>query len=279
MTTHYILLINCTDRKGLIHNITGVLYHHGLNIVSNGEFVDQKRKLFFMRTEFSGTLHPEQIVTELKTVLPDGADIQLPKRQKRDVIIMASKEFHCLGDLLSRYAFDDLGANVLAVISNHTTLKDYVQRFGIPYHYVSHTNKMREEHEARIIKIIDKYSPDYIVLAKYMRVFTPAFVSHYKNQIVNIHHSFLPAFTGASPYKQAFDRGVKIIGATAHFVNEDLDNGPIITQDITPVDHTYSAEDMGRAGRDVEKVVLAKALKLVFEDRVFINGNKTIVFG
>jgi len=279
MTTHYILLINCTDQKGLIHNITGVLYHHGLNIVSNGEFVDQKRKLFFMRTEFSGTLHPEQIVNELKTVLPDGADIQLPKRQKKDVIIMVTKEFHCLGDLLSRHAFDDLDANVLAVISNHTTLKDYVQNFGIPYHYVSHTNKMREEHEAKIIKIIDKYSPDYIVLAKYMRIFTPAFVSNYKNQIINIHHSFLPAFTGANPYKQAFGRGVKIIGATAHFVNEDLDNGPIITQDIIPVDHTYSAEDMGRAGRDVEKVVLAKALKLVFEDRVFINGNKTIVFG
>lgn len=279
MTTHYVLLITCADQKGLIHKITGVLYHHGLNIVSNGEFVDQDRKLFFMRTEFSGTLHPEHIVNELKTVLPDGADIQLPKRQKKDVVIMVTKEFHCLGDLLSRHAFDDLDANVLAVISNHTTLKDYVQNFGIPYHYVSHTNKMREEHEAKIIKIIDKYSPDYIVLAKYMRIFTPAFVSNYKNQIINIHHSFLPAFTGANPYKQAFGRGVKIIGATAHFVNEDLDNGPIITQDIIPVDHTYSAEDMRRAGRDVEKVVLAKALKLVFEDRVFINGNKTIVFG
>jgi formyltetrahydrofolate deformylase len=148
----------------------------------------------------------------------------------------------------------------------------------VPFHYVPHNDLSREDHEAQITEIIGSYRPDYLVLAKFMRVLTPAFTRQYANRIVNIHHSFLPAFIGANPYRQAYQRGVKIIGATAHFVSDDLDEGPIITQDVIHINHSKSAAQLAMAGKDVEKVVLAKALKLVLEDRVFIYGNRTIIF-
>jgi formyltetrahydrofolate deformylase len=193
-------------------------------------------------------------------------------------VVLATKEHHALGDLLIRNFYQELKAEIVAVVSNHEYLRDLVAKFGIPYHYVAHQGLEREEHEGRVLEIIDGYQPEYLVLAKYMRVLSPNFVDCYRGRIINIHHSFLPAFVGAKPYHQAYERGVKIIGATAHFVSDDLDEGPIIAQDVIPVDHTFSAEEMIGAGRDVEKTVLAKALKLVFEDRVFINGNKTVVF-
>ncbi|MDD4891033.1 MAG: formyltetrahydrofolate deformylase, partial [Phycisphaerae bacterium] len=160
------------------------------------------------------------------------------------------------------------------------TLAPLARRFDIPFHVVSHEGIERAEHEARVRAVLDKekLSPEYLVLAKYMRVLSADFVRAYERRIVNIHHSFLPAFAGANPYRQAFDRGVKIIGATAHFVTPDLDGGPIIAQDVIPVDHTHAAADMADAGRDVEKLVLAKALRLVLEDRVFVSGNRTIIF-
>jgi formyltetrahydrofolate deformylase len=182
-----------------------------------------------------------------------------------------------LAELLIRYNFDELDANILAVISNYNTLQPFVSKFSIPFHYVSHEHKTREEHEEAILRTLEIYQPEYLVLAKYMRVLTPSFVAHYANQIINIHHSFLPAFIGANPYKQAYDRGVKIIGATAHFVNNNLDEGPIIAQSVKDVDHNYSAADMAREGKDVEKMVLSQALKLVFNDRVFIHGNRTVI--
>jgi formyltetrahydrofolate deformylase len=153
-----------------------------------------------------------------------------------------------------------------------------VAKFGIPFHYISHEHRTRPEHEDAIHKALAIYQPEFLVLAKYMRVLTPEFVAHYPNKIINIHHSFLPAFIGANPYRQAFDRGVKIIGATAHFVNNNLDEGPIIHQDTIPVTHRLSSDEMARAGKDGEKIVLARALKLVFQDRIFIHKNKTIIF-
>ncbi|MFH5832539.1 formyltetrahydrofolate deformylase [Halalkalibaculum sp. DA3122] len=273
-----VLLIDCPDQKGLVHKITGVLYDHGLNIISNQEFVDAATDHFFMRTAFEGSDNSGQIEQDLNSVLPDAAHIRLTPRGNRSVVVMATKEPHCLGDLLLRYRYGELPADIKAVISNHATLGSLADSFDIPFHCVSHEGVSRRDHEQKITEIINEYDPDYLVLAKYMRIFTPEFIDQYPERIVNIHHSFLPAFAGASPYRQAFERGVKIIGATAHFVTEDLDEGPIIAQDVTPVNHTYTARQMAQAGRDVEKVVLARALQLVLEERVFIHNNRTIVF-
>ncbi|NQD37724.1 formyltetrahydrofolate deformylase [Permianibacter sp. IMCC34836] len=277
MTSH-ILLVDCPDQRGLVHAITGVLLRHGCNVLSNHEFVDHELVRFFMRTEFAGEIEPERIATELRAALPAGADVQLSGHRRPRIVVLATKEHHCLGELLIRHAFGELGGDIAAVISNYDSLRALVQKFELPYHNVSHEGLSREQHEAQLLAQIAPYQPDYIVLAKYMRVLTSAAVARYPYRLINIHHSFLPAFVGASPYRQAWARGVKIIGATAHFVTNDLDEGPIIAQNVIPVDHSHSPEDMAQAGRDVEKIVLAKALKLVFEARVFRSGNRTIIF-
>jgi formyltetrahydrofolate deformylase len=190
---------------------------------------------------------------------------------------MVTKESHALGDLLIRHKAGELNANILAVIGNHTDLKDLVERFDIPFFLVSAEGLSREDHEKKISQIIDTFSFDYIVLAKYMRILTSSFVRRYSYKLINIHHSFLPAFVGANPYKQAYERGVKIIGATAHFVTDQLDEGPIIAQDVIPVDHRFSWKEMQKAGRDVEKIVLSRAVSLLLDDRVFVYHNKTII--
>ena len=275
----YNLLIQCPDRKGLIYNITQVVFQHDLNIISNGEFVDRENNYFFMRAEISGdAIQPAQLVADLQKVLPSEVQISLSPHQKKKIVILVTKEHHCLGDLLLREQYNDLNATILAVIANYATLQPLAEKFGVPFHEVAHTDKTREEHDAEIKAIIEQYQPDYVVLAKYMRVLNPAFVEQFPNRIINIHHSFLPAFIGANPYRQAYERGVKIIGATAHFVNNDLDEGPIIAQQVIQVNHTQSARDMAQSGRDVEKIVLAQALKLIFADKVFVNRNKTIIF-
>ncbi len=278
-----VLLVDCPDQRGLVHAITGVLLRHDANVVSNHEFVDHDAARFFMRTEFSGGGDHKQLENELRAVLPAATQLRLSGVRKPDVVVLVTREFHCLGELLIRHAFDELGCRIRAVIGNHDTLRPLVEKFDLPFTCISHegphhTPLSREEHEARVLDAASAYAPDYLVLAKYMRVLTPAAVARFPERIINIHHSFLPAFIGASPYRQAWGRGVKIIGATAHFVTNDLDEGPIIAQSVIPVDHTHSAEDMAQAGRDVEKIVLAKALKLVFEDRVMLNGNRTVIF-
>lgn len=273
-----VLHIDCPDEKGLVYKITEVLYRHGLNIVSNQEFVDTDSQHFVMRTAFEGTEESNGIVKDLEGKLPASANIRQSEIGNSSLVIMATQEPHCLGDLLLRYNQDEIPADVRAVISNYNDLDSLAHAFDVPYHHVSHKNVERKAHEEEIKEVLEHYQPDYIVLAKYMRIFTPEFVSRYKNRIINIHHSFLPAFVGANPYKQAFERGVKIIGATAHFVTDDLDEGPIIAQDVLPINHTYTAKEMANAGRDVEKTVLAKAVKLVLEERIFIHNGRTIVF-
>src|SRR5690606_36492830 len=183
-----------------------------------------------------------------------------------------------LGDLVVRSYFKELHANIQAVIGNYETLRPFTEKFGLPFHYVSHEGKEHPEFEQGLLDVLDQYQPDYIILAKFMRILSPAFVGRYNERIINIHHSFLPAFKGADPYRKAFQRGVKLIGATAHIVNNDLDEGPIITQQIIPVRHDDGLRDMIEAGHEVEKAVLAEALKMLLEDRVFVTGNKTIVF-
>lgn len=273
-----VLLIHCPDQPGLVHKTTGVVYRHQLNIISNGEFVEKNYNHFFMRTEFSGEIDQALLLRDIHQVLPEDAVVKLTPRKKRDIVILATREHHCLSDLLIRHAFHELDVNIQCVISNYNTLESLAQKFTIPFHYVSHEGKTREEHENAMAAIIATYRPEFLVLAKYMRVLTPGFIRDFTNRIINIHHSFLPAFAGANPYAQAYERGVKIIGATAHFVNENLDEGPIIGQNVIPVGHTHNAREMAQAGRDVEKIVLARSLKLVLEERVFVYRNKTIIF-
>lgn len=273
-----ILLIDCPDEKGLIYNITKVIYNHNLNVVSNQEFVEPDAGMFFMRTVVEGNGWSDSIEEDLNNVLPEKANLRVATMKKRSVVVLATKEPHCLGEILLKNAYGVLPSDVKAVISNHDELRPLAESFNIPFHHVPVEGASRKEHEEKVLKKINPYAPDYLVLAKYMRIFTPGFVQQFPNRIVNIHHSFLPAFVGASPYQQAYDRGVKIIGATAHFVTEDLDEGPIIAQDILPVNHTYTAKGMAQAGQDVEKHVLSRALKLVLEEKVFIYRHKTILF-
>ena len=272
------VLIDCDDSRGLVYQISKVFYDYNLNIDSNREFVDKDNGKFFMRTVVTGEFDDKSLQNSLKEILPKNASVRVITPKKKKIIIMVTKESHALGDILIRYADGELEADICAVIGNRDVLKDLVERFDIPFIYIPADNMTRVEHEQLLIEELQKYQFDYIILAKYMRILTPLFVSEYKNKIINIHHSFLPAFIGANPYKQAYERGVKIIGATAHFVTNDLDEGPIIAQDVIPVNHRFDWRDMQRAGRDVEKVVLSRAMSLVLNDRVFINGNKTIVF-
>ncbi len=278
MLERAVLLIETEDAKGLVYKVGSVLFEMDLNIDHNGEFVEKSTGRFFMRTELSGTVNTQLLHDRLMATLPEGTVIKLVPIKKKRIVVLVTKESHCIGDLLIRNEFGELNAEIAAVVGNYEVLKPLTEKFDIPFHYVDHTGLDREAHEKKMIEIIDGYAPDYLVLAKFMRVLTPLFVKHYANRIINIHHSFLPAFIGAKPYQQAYDRGVKIIGATAHFVNDNLDEGPIIEQNVIHVDHSYSAEDMANAGHDVEKIVLAKALKVVFEDRVFVNQNKTVIF-
>ncbi len=273
----YLLRIDSPDEKGLVYKITKILFDNNLNIISNGEYVDNELKHFFMRTEIEGDFDVTTLQNEINNVLPEKAKLKLSCTSKKKVVILATKEHHCLGDLLIKNAYNDMNIDILAVIGNYDTLEALVQKFDIPYHHISHENLTREQHETAILQKINEYKPEYIVLAKYMRILTPKFVEQFPEKIINIHHSFLPAFIGANPYRQAYTRGVKLIGATAHFVNNDLDDGPIIIQEIIPVDHTYDANSMRKAGREIEKVALSKALKLVFEEKVFVKNNKTII--
>lgn len=277
---HPVLRVVCPDQPGLVRAISQTLAEAGANIARNDEFVDAATDMFFMRTAFENVA-PEQwpsIEQTLLQALPPGAQVTVEAPQPKRIVICATKEYHCIGDLLLRHHFNDLNAQIVAVISNHDALRDLVTRFDIPYHHVTHDLNDRQKHETGVLDILARYQPDYIVLAKYMLILSPDFVRAYAGRLINIHHSFLPAFIGAKPYAQAFTRGVKMIGATAHFVTDALDEGPIITQQVVNVDHNDDAQAMAKAGREVETQTLAKALKLVFDDRVFVNGNKTVVF-
>ncbi len=273
-----ILKIECPDEKGLVHRITGCLLDHGLNMIANGEIVEPDTRRFFMRAEVEGPVADKALARDLARVLPPLAKWEILIPRPKRIVLMVSREAHCIGDLLVRHQFGEIDAEIVGVIGNHDRLQPLVERFDLPFHCVPHGEISREAHEEHIMEIVDGLSPDYIVLAKYMRVLTPGFVRKYHPRIVNIHHSFLPAFVGANPYRQAHQRGVKIIGATAHFVTDNLDEGPIIAQDVFRVLSHYTAAQMTKAGRNVEKHVLNRALYLVFEDRVFISGNKTIIF-
>jgi formyltetrahydrofolate deformylase len=273
-----IIVIQCTDQVGLVASITRVLAEAQLNIVSMREHVDEANNRFFMRLEVAHAGDGAFIESKLRAVLPPDADIHINPLPDKEVVVLVTKEYHCLADILIRNFYGTLGATVKAVIGNYDVLGDICRRFEIPFYHISHQELSKQEFEKRILETVQKYTPDYVILAKFMRILSAGFVSRFPMRIINIHHSFLPAFIGANPYKQAYERGVKLIGATAHFVSNELDEGPIIAQQIIPVNHSFSAADMIKAGREIETAVLANALKLVFEDRVFVFANKTVVF-
>ena len=275
----YRVLIDCSDKKGLVYKVSKLFFELELNILSNHEFVDADNNKFFMRTVVEGNIEEGKLASALNAKLDDDVNIKIVSPVKKNIVLMVTKESHCLGDILIRYEAGELDANIIGVVSNYDLLEPLVQKFDIPYFTVSHVDLNREEHEAKILECLSQFKDiDYIVLAKYMRILTSTFVEVYDKKLINIHHSFLPSFIGANPYKQAYERGVKLIGATAHFVTNDLDEGPIISQDVINVNHDHSWRDMQRSGRDVEKITLSRALKLALEDRIFVEGNKTIIF-
>ncbi len=274
---NHVLLIDCLDQKGLISKISTTLANCDLNIVEMKEHVDHHSNTFYMRCEFTGNGDMKDLKDQLSLQLPSTANIVINPKKKKDVIIFATKEHHCLSDILIRHYFSELNLEIKCVIANHRDLRDLVMKFGIDFVHIPHENKTKEEFEHEIYEVTKKHSPDYLILAKFMRILSPEFVAKYPNKIINIHHSFLPAFIGANPYRQAFERGIKIIGATSHFVTDDLDEGPIISQKTIQVDHSFSADDMKKAGRDTEKLALAEALVHALDDRIFVMGNKTVI--
>ncbi|WP_316807466.1 formyltetrahydrofolate deformylase [Pedobacter agri] len=273
------ILISCPDQVGLVTNITSVLAAHQLNIIAMREFVDEANKAFFTRIACTGNLenkfHLEQKLLES---LPPEAEVNVIDQQEKQIAVLVTKEYHCLAEILIKNQFKTLGANVKCVIGNYESLRDFTEKLGIPYFYVDHNGKDKTQFEREIKDILNQFDLDYLVLAKFMRILSAEFVKDYEGKVINIHHSFLPAFIGANPYRQAFERGVKIIGATAHFVTDHLDEGPIITQHTTHIDHNFGVKEMVRAGKEIEKKVLLEALELIFENRVFVSGNKTVIF-
>jgi len=274
----YTLQVKCPDQPGLIYKITKALFDQSVNIISQDEFVDKAEGSFFTRATFEGSIDELKLKAKLIEALSDAATINIIPKKKKKIVVLATKEHHCLADLLTRNHFNELNADIQAVISNHNHLKELTEKFDVPYHHISTKALTRVQHETKVREQLSQYSFDFIVLAKYMRILLPEFVSVFKDRIINIHHSFLPSFIGANPYRQAFNRGVKIIGATAHFVTDDLDEGPIIEQGVMRINHTMGVKAMAAAGKNVERDVLIKALNLVFNDKVMLNGRRTVVF-
>ena len=273
-----IITIQCQDRVGLVAQISQLLATRNVNIFSMREFVDTQNNNFFARLDVEHHRDSAEIHKALHYALPADATIKVNPVSQKKIVVLVSKEYHCISDILVRNHFNTLGASVTCVVGNHLILAEICQRFDIPFHYIDHEEKEKANFEQEIVNILAQHTFDYLVLAKFMRILSPNFVLQFVNKIVNIHHSFLPAFIGASPYRQAHQRGVKLIGATAHFVTNDLDEGPIITQQTIPVNHTFQPEDMMRTGKEIETAVLIKALQYLFADRVFVYDNKTIVF-
>ena len=284
-TTNYgRLIIKCPDQPGIVASVSKFLFDHGSNIIESNQYSsDPEGGEFFIRIEFHShdLLHKrkslEEDFQELARTFSMNYQFTYPHEKKRTAIYV-SNEPHCLMELLWEWQNGDLDTDIVVVISNHETSREIVESYGIPFYYIPANKHIREEVEEQQIKLMEKYDVDLLVLARYMQILTPHFVEKFANKIINIHHSFLPAFIGARPYERAYDRGVKLIGATSHYVTNDLDEGPIIEQDIARVDHRAHVEDLKKIGREVERRVLAKAVKWHLEDRIIVQDNKTIVF-
>lgn len=286
MASSFILTLSGPDRPGIVHAVTAFLVQHNLNIVDSSQFGDLTSKRFFMRVQFVPASETDE-VPELEklcaafesTAQSFSMDFEIhPTTQKPRVMIMVSKIGHCLNDLLFRQSTGQLNIEVPLIISNHPDFAALAATYNIPFMHLPVTAATKAEQEARILELVKEYKIDLIVLARYMQVLSPKLCEAMSGRIINIHHSFLPSFKGAKPYHQAYDRGVKIIGATAHFVTSDLDEGPIIEQNVVRVNHGMSPKELTHAGSNVESNVLAAAVKYVTERRVLLNGHKTVVF-
>ena len=278
-----ILLISCPDRKGEVATIADFIYHHGGNILHADEHGDAETGLFLMRVEFDAKDFNVPLSEFGKYFSPVAETFAMKWRlaqssERPRMIVFVSKYDHCLVDLLYRHQSGELACEIPLIISNHADNQAVAEFYKIPYLVVSVTKDNKQAAEDRIHSLIAEHKPDFMVLARYMQILSNDFVNRYPQRIINIHHSFLPAFVGARPYHQAFERGVKLIGATSHYVTEVLDDGPIIEQDVVRVSHRDTVEDLIRKGRDLEKVVLSRAVRSHVENRVLIYGNKTVVF-
>ena len=283
----YILTISCLDQRGIVHRVSGFLAEHGCNILDSAQFGDPESKLFFMRVHFVaeddafGDATLRAAFASLCSAM--GMDGQLhDARRKPRVMLMVSKIGHCLNDLLFRYKSGLLAVEIPAIVSNHMDFYQLAASYNIPFHHLplapDASVEARTAQESRVLELMQAHEVDLVVLARYMQVLSPRLCEAVRGKAINIHHSFLPSFKGARPYAQAYLRGVKLIGATAHFVTSDLDEGPIIEQDVMRVDHAMDAAHLTAIGRDVESVVLARAVKWFTEHRILQNGDKTVVF-
>ncbi len=280
------LLVSCRDRTGLVAALSHFVFHHGGNITDADQHAESSDAggQFFMRLRFdlgSFTLDRAGIAAELGAMARQfDLSWQLSYNDRRQrVAVMVSKTPHCLYDLLLRQSLNELGGDIVAVLSNHPDLESVAGHFGLPFHHIAVPADGKAAAEARQLALLEELGVDLVVLARYMQVLSPAFVARWQARVINIHHSFLPAFVGARPYHQAKERGVKIIGATAHYVTPELDHGPIIEQDVARVSHRDEVEDLVRKGRDLERQVLSRAVHAHLERRVLISGTRTIVFG
>ena len=278
----FILTLSCPDRTGIVYNVSGLLLKHLGNIIDAQQFGDAETGRFFLRVHFAlpeGTaIDPlEKDFEELAAQFQMEWNIYDAQRKAR-LLILVSKQGHCLNDLLFRVHSKQLHAEVVGIVSNHRDFESMAQANGVPFHYLPVTPETKAQQEAQILAIAEKERSDLVVLARYMQILSPELCKALQGRAINIHHSFLPSFKGARPYYQAHARGVKIIGATAHYVTHDLDEGPIIEQDIERVDHAMSAQDLTQVGSDVESLVLSRAVRSHVEHRILLNGSRTVVF-
>lgn len=278
------LLISCHDRPGIVSTVSSFLHQHNANIVQSDQYsTDPSGGMFFMRIEFDlfenglEFTHVKEAFTEVAASFEMDWRIDLESRKKK-MAIFVSKEDHCLLELLWKWRAGELVVDIPLVISNHDDHRNEVEAYGIPFVHIPVTKETKHGAEQKAIALLHEHEVDFIVLARYMQILSPTFVETFPKRIINIHHSFLPAFIGANPYAKAFERGVKLIGATAHYVTNDLDEGPIIEQDILRVNHRYTSDQLRIAGRNIERIALARAVIWHTNDQIIVHGNKTIIF-
>lgn len=278
--THWVLTLSCPDRPGIVHAVAGVLADNGGNITESQQFGDPLTGLFFMRVQVTSAVTYDELAAALDRVAGEFEmtwSLDVAGRPVR-TLVMGSTAAHCLNDLAFRQRSEKLPVEIVAVVSNHTVLEPLAEFYGIPFHHVPVTAATKAEAEARLLELVDELDVELVVLARYMQILSDDLCRRLEGRVINIHHSFLPSFKGARPYAQAHDRGVKLIGATAHYVTGDLDEGPIIEQDVERVDHTQSVDDLVALGQDVERRALARAVRWHAEHRVLLDGHRTIVF-
>jgi formyltetrahydrofolate deformylase len=276
----YVLTISCPDRIGIVHAVTGVLVAHECTILDSQQFSDPSSGWFFQRIHAAGPPTPQELRTGFADVVHRfGMYFALHDLAVRPrMLVMVSRYGHCLNDLLYRWSSDHLHVDLPGVVSNHEDLRGLVEPYGIPYHHIPVTAETKRAAESALLTLVERLHIDFVVLARYMQVLSDDLCKRLEGRLINIHHSFLPSFAGARPYRQAHLRGVKLIGATAHYVTSDLDDGPIIEQEVARVDHSYEPEQLAAVGRDVESIALARAVQWHAEHRILLNGRRTVVF-